>query len=166
MLCPKGLKKAPKVDQREGGQSKKRKIRQKANRKTVSPTHCKVSSVAVGHAVLGRGAKKKPTRYSAISINQCPNQPRPSYGGMQAKSQKVARHFMPNRGASSCDFNVTQIIKAHKNPMGAPKPVNNYRQPAGNQVRGYHTVRIHFNRSPIEPPLPLLPTAKSQKHRP
>lgn len=164
MLCTEGLKKVTEVDPTDAGQCKGGENPAKGRLKTMSLTPWGRNSVAGSLTVLGRGAKKKPARCPAVSIHQCANQWRPSYGGIYAESQKVARYFMPNRGASSCAFNATKIIKPHKNPMGPPKPADNGCQPEANQIRAHHTVRIHFNRSAIEAPLTLLPISKSQQH--
>lgn len=132
----------------------------------MSPTPWGRNLPAGGHTMLGRGAKKKPGCCTAVSIHQCANQRRPRYGGIQAESQKVARYFMPNPGASRCGFNATQIIIPHKNPVGPPKPADNDGQPVANQIGGHHTVLIHFNRSTIESPVTHLPISKSQQHDP
>ena len=99
-------------------------------------------------------------------MNQCPNQRRPSYFGFQTESRKVARHLIPERSTLRSGFNLTQIIKPYQYPMGTPKPTDNHCQPAGYQVRGDETVRIHLNRSPVETPLPHLPVLNTQKQGP
>jgi hypothetical protein len=71
---------------------------------------------------------------------------------------------MPEPATLRKGFNVTEIIKADKNPMGTPKPADNRCQPEANQIRGHHTVRIHLHRGAIEAPLTHLPVSKSQQH--
>jgi hypothetical protein len=117
---------------------------------------------------LGRDPEKKPGCGVAVSVKESFNDAlsvTPWHLRLQAKGHEVACHFFPGRRLLP-DPDLAEVVKSPKRPVPPAKPLQNNRQPAGNEPRGNKAFGIHANRCAIEALLTHLPELKRQKQGP
>ena len=113
-------------------------------------------------AVLRGDAEEKLPLYAAVAAKQRHYPRAPAHFTLPAQGVQVPLQLPPRRADALCGADSAQIVHAAKRSVRPSKPSQHHGQPAGNQVRGQQTVRIHSQRSPAEALPPGLPAAQPQ----